>query len=135
MLSWIRFKLWSELISLILTVITGFDTARNHIDRLSHLDFSCVIIDEVHRVKNPRSKTTEAYQTFLCKRRFGLTGTAMQNRYAELHTVLDWCFPDRLGNHSQWKDYVETPLKDAQKKDASRETLAEGRVSVVQITK
>lgn len=52
----------------------------------------------------------------------------MQNRYAELHTVLDWCFPGRLGDLNQWRDYVESPLKEAQRKDATQQQLAIGRV-------
>lgn len=109
-------------------VICGMDAARNHIGEIAHLDFSCIFIDEVHRVKNPLSQTSTNFQTFLCKRRFGLTGTAMQNRYAEMHVVLDWCFPGRLGDRAQWKDYVESPLKEAQRKDATQKQLAVGRV-------
>jgi SNF2 family DNA or RNA helicase len=86
-------------------------------------------VDEVHKVKNPASRTSKALQQFACKRRFGLTGTAMQNRYSELHTVLDWCFPGRLGDKNQWRDYVESPLKEAQRKDATQQQLAIGRVS------
>jgi hypothetical protein len=52
----------------------------------------------------------------------------MQNRYSELHTVLDWCVPGRLGDRNQWKDYVESPLKEAQRKDATQQQLAIGRV-------
>lgn len=52
----------------------------------------------------------------------------MQNRYSELHTVLDWCFPGRLGDSNQWRDYVEAPLKEAQRKDATQQQLAIGRV-------
>ena len=110
-------------------MITGTDTARTRIDDLSHLDFSCIFIDEVHRVKNPLSKTSRAFQQFECKRRYGLTGTAVQNRYSELHTILDWCAPGRLGTPAQWRDYVETPLKEGQRKDATQRQLATGRVS------
>ena len=110
-------------------IICGMDAARNHICEIAHLDFSCIFIDEVHRVKNPLSQTSINFQTFACKRRFGLTGTAMQNRYAEMHVVLDWCFPGRLGDRAQWKDYVESPLKEAQRKDATQKQLAVGRVS------
>ena len=86
-------------------------------------------VDEVHKVKNPKSMTTQAFQKFASPVRFGLTGTAMQNRYGELHTVLDWCFPGRLGDPNQWKDYVEIPLKKAQGKGATQQELATGRVS------
>jgi hypothetical protein len=115
-------------------IVCGMDAARNHIGELAHLDFSCIFIDEVHRVKNPLSQTSINFQTFACKRRFGLTGTAMQNRYAELHVVLDWCFPGRLGDRAQWKDYVESPLKEAQRKDATQKQLAVGRVRSRNVT-
>ncbi|KAK9899632.1 hypothetical protein P389DRAFT_164661 [Cystobasidium minutum MCA 4210] len=108
-------------------VICGIDSARNHIEDLMDLDFSCIFVDEVHKVKNPSSRTSKALQLFACKVRFGLTGTAMQNRYSELHTVLDWCFPGRLGDRNQWRDYVESPLKEAQRKDATQQQLAIGR--------
>lgn len=104
---------------------------RKNILDLCDLDFSCIFVDEAHRVKNPTSQTTIAFHKFACKTRFGLTGTAMQNRYSELHTLLDWCFPGCIGDASQWKDYVETPLKDAQKKDATQAQLAIGRVSQI----
>ncbi|KAG6329677.1 hypothetical protein ID866_9411, partial [Astraeus odoratus] len=78
-------------------VITSFDLARRDIALLDDLAWSAVIVDEVHRVKNPRSKMTEAYHRFACQRRFGLTGTAIQNSYHELWTILDWTNPGRLG--------------------------------------
>ena len=112
-------------------MIAGYETVRTHIDEIARLDFSCIFVDEAHRVKNPRSSTTAALMQLPCHIRFGLTGTAMQNRYAELHTVLNWCFPNKLGDPAQWKDYVETPLKDAQKRDATQQQLAIGRASLV----
>lgn len=56
-------------------------TARDDIELLQDLDWSCVFIDEAHRVKNPASATTKAFRTFDCQLRFGLTGTAIQNTY------------------------------------------------------
>ena len=59
-------------------VVTSFETARNDIALLDDLPWSCVIVDEVHRLKNPRSGTALAYDRFTCNVRFGLTGTGMQ---------------------------------------------------------
>lgn len=56
-------------------VLTSFDVARREINLLDDLPWSCIIVDEVHRVKNPRSKLTEAFSQFACNIRFGLTGT------------------------------------------------------------
>lgn len=57
------------------TVLTTFELARKDISLLDDLAWSCIIVDEVHRVKNPRSKLTDAFSEFQCNIRFGLTGT------------------------------------------------------------
>lgn len=55
-------------------------------------------------------------------------GTAMQNRYGEMWTILDWAFPRRLGSSSDWKAWVETPISRAQRHNSSMQELAIGRV-------
>lgn len=95
--------------------------ARTDIGVISDLPFSCIIIDEVHNVKNPLSKTSKAFNTFECDVRFGLTGTAIQNDYMELWTILDWTNPGRLGTKKQWKGFVANPLKLGQSRGASEE--------------
>ncbi|OSD03707.1 hypothetical protein PYCCODRAFT_1490777 [Trametes coccinea BRFM310] len=102
-------------------LITSFDVARIDIDLIDELPWSCIFIDEVHRVKNPRSKLAEAFSRFTCARRFGLSGTVIQNGYEELWTVLDWTNPGAVGTRKQWETYVEKPLRIGQSKSASDE--------------
>jgi SNF2 family DNA or RNA helicase len=105
-------------------VLTSFDLARREIDLLDDLPWSCVFVDEVHRVKNSRSKITEAYHQFSCQRRFGLTGTAIQNSYLELWTILDWTNPGRLGSSKQWTGFVARPLTIGQSAGATEDQRA-----------
>ncbi|KAI9571817.1 P-loop containing nucleoside triphosphate hydrolase protein [Boletus coccyginus] len=96
-------------------VITSFDLARKDISLLDEVTLV------VHRVKNPRSKITRAYHQFACTRRFGLTGTAIQNSYNELWTILDWTNPGELGSMKQWKGFVVKPLTVGQSANATEE--------------
>ncbi|KAK0497746.1 RAD26-like SNF2 family DNA-dependent ATPase [Armillaria luteobubalina] len=105
-------------------VITSFDLARREIDAIDTLSWTCIFVDEVHRVKNITSKITQAYHQFTTKRRFGLTGTAIQNGYIELYTLLDWTNPGRIGTPRQWKGFVEKPLLVGQSAKASEEEIA-----------
>ncbi|EIN05836.1 hypothetical protein PUNSTDRAFT_145742 [Punctularia strigosozonata HHB-11173 SS5] len=105
-------------------VITSFDLARQDISLLDDLAWSVVIVDEVHTLKNPRSKTAHAYNQFKCQQRIGLTGTAIQNNYGELHTILDWTNPGRVGTPAQWQFYVTGPLTRGQSKACSEEERA-----------
>ncbi|TBU31240.1 P-loop containing nucleoside triphosphate hydrolase protein [Dichomitus squalens] len=102
-------------------LVTSFDVARMDIDLIDELPWSCIFIDEVHRVKNPRSKLASAFSRFTCKRRYGLSGTVIQNGYEELWTVLNWTNPGAVGTRKQWESYVEKPLRLGQSKSASDE--------------
>lgn len=83
-------------------VITSVAGARNGIAELAQRDFSIVIVDEAHQVKNPTSKTTIALHEFKTPLRYGLTGTAIQNRLSEFWCILNWAVPGRVGTQSQW---------------------------------
>jgi DNA excision repair protein ERCC-6-like 2 len=117
------------LIDLASLVLTSFDLARREIDLLDDLPWSCIFVDEVHRVKNAKSKITEAYHQFSCKRRFGLTGTTIQNSYMEMWTILDWTNPGRLGTSKQWTGYVVRPLTVGQSAAATEDQRATALVS------
>lgn len=109
-------------------VITTFDLARRDIDILDDLPWSCIIVDEVHRVKNESAKITLAYHQFTCLNRFGLTGTTIQNSYKEMWTILDWTNPDRLGTKRQWHGFVVRPLTMGQSAGATEEERAKALV-------
>lgn len=109
-------------------MITTFDLARRDIDILDDLAWSCVIIDEVHRVKNESAKVTNAFHQFACQRRFGLTGTTIQNSYKEMWTILDWTNPGRLGTSRQWNGYIAKPLTIGQSAGATEEERAKALV-------
>ncbi|KAH9976865.1 P-loop containing nucleoside triphosphate hydrolase protein [Lactifluus volemus] len=137
-------------------VITSFDTARRSISLLDNLPWTVLIVDEAHRLKNPKSSTTRALASFNWPEshpiplhvkellptpvpqpggsssrstlgqstttpisrtgpiRIALTGTAIQNSYMELWTLLDWVNPGSVGTEKQWKKTVALPLAAGQ---------------------
>lgn len=54
------------------------------------LEWSAIIVDEAHRIKNPKARITEVMKAVKCKVRIGLTGTVLQNNMKELWCVMDW---------------------------------------------
>ncbi|GAA5896419.1 hypothetical protein JCM5296_002726 [Sporobolomyces johnsonii] len=107
-------------------VIATIEGVRDHIKELSPLDFSIVIVDEAHKLKNPKSRTTQALHLLKTPFRYGLTGTAIQNRLAELWCLLNWANPGHVGTDKQWYDLISRPLKYAQRKEATDEELVLG---------
>lgn len=60
-----------------------------------------------------------------------LTGTAIQNDYVELWTLLDWCNPGMVGSKAQWKMAIVEPLTRGQAKGSTPEERVKGQVSRV----
>ncbi|KAJ4481016.1 P-loop containing nucleoside triphosphate hydrolase protein [Lentinula aciculospora] len=109
-------------------VLTSFDIALKDIDLLDNLKWSCIFVDEVHRVKNLSSRISLALHRFECLCRFGLTGTAIQNSYDELHSILHWTNPARLGLAKHWKSLISKPLRRGQSSTATDEEKAKALI-------
>lgn len=54
------------------------------------IEWSAVIVDEAHRIKNPKAQITQTMKSLKCSVRIGLTGTILQNNMKELWCVMDW---------------------------------------------
>lgn len=81
-----------------LFAITNYELVRNDIELLLELKYQAVICDEVHRIKNWKSKTSQCIKQLDAPYKFGLTGTPMQNIPEELWNIMDWINPMILGN-------------------------------------
>ena len=77
-------------------IITSYERARNEIDFLSQINFFYVVLDEGHRIKNAKSKTTRAIKSLSAERKLVLSGTPLQNKVSELWSIFDFLMPNFL---------------------------------------
>ncbi|KAL4774303.1 P-loop containing nucleoside triphosphate hydrolase protein [Aspergillus nidulans var. acristatus] len=110
-------------------LITTYSTYLKNRDAVNMVDWDCVIADECHAIKERNSETTKAMNDINALCRIGLTGTAIQNRYEELWTLLNWTNPGRLGPVTTWNSHVSEPLKIGQSHDATVQQLRRARVT------
>lgn len=99
-------------------LITSFDTFRINGNVLSGIPWEIVIVDEAHRLKNEKSKLYEACLAIKTRKRYGLTGTIMQNKLMELFNLLDWVVPECLGTREHFREFYVDPLKHGQRSSA-----------------
>ncbi|XP_019230341.1 PREDICTED: switch 2 isoform X2 [Nicotiana attenuata] len=99
-------------------LITSFDTYRIHGHILSDVEWEIVIIDEAHRLKNEKSKLYKACLAIKTLKRYGLTGTIMQNKLMELFNLFDWVIPGCLGTREHFREFYDEPLKHGQRSSA-----------------
>ncbi|KAH8596448.1 DNA excision repair protein-like protein [Bisporella sp. PMI_857] len=110
-------------------VITTYGTYRTSKDQLNVVDWDCIVADECHTIKEHSSGITQAMNEVNALCRIGLTGTAIQNKYEELWTLLNWTNPGRFGPLSTWENSICKPLRLGQSHDATVYQLKQARVT------
>ncbi|KFH45928.1 DNA excision repair protein ERCC-like-like protein [Hapsidospora chrysogenum ATCC 11550] len=108
-------------------MITTYDTYKNSRSSINMVQWDAVIADECHRLKDRSSETTRAMLELNALCRVGLTGTAIQNRYEELWTLLDWTNPGHFGTMAEWNETVSRPLAVGQSHEATMAQLSLAR--------
>ncbi|XP_038559899.1 DNA excision repair protein ERCC-6-like 2 isoform X2 [Micropterus salmoides] len=110
--------------------LTTYETLRLCLDQFNIIDWSAVVVDEAHKIKNPNSQITQAMKDLKCKIRIGLTGTILQNNLEELWCVMDWAIPGCLGSLGHFKNKFSDPIEQGQRHSATKRALATGRKTV-----
>ena len=77
-----------------------------HVKELNEIHFQTVIGDEIHRIKDPSSKTARAFKAATGKApfRIGLSGTPIANSPEDLFSPLNWLFPEAYPSRNKFID-------------------------------
>lgn len=84
-------------------VITTYETAHRDIDALRTVAWDRIVADEAQHIKNIATRQSQAVRSLRARHRIALTGTPMENRLAELHSVLDFANPGLFGSAEDFK--------------------------------
>ncbi|CAN8220152.1 unnamed protein product [Coccothraustes coccothraustes] len=116
-------------------VLTTYEILRLYLDEFNSIEWSAVIVDEAHRIKNPKAQITQAMKSLKCRVRIGLTGTILQNNMKELWCVMDWAVPGLLGSRVHFKKKFSDPVEHGQRHTATKRELATGRKAMVKLAR
>ncbi|XP_050842902.1 DNA excision repair protein ERCC-6-like 2 isoform X1 [Serinus canaria] len=115
--------------------LTTYEILRLYLDEFNSIEWSAVIVDEAHRIKNPKAQITQAMKSLKCRVRIGLTGTILQNNMKELWCVMDWAVPGLLGSRVHFKKKFSDPVEHGQRHTATKRELATGRKAMVKLAR
>ncbi|NXO92540.1 ER6L2 protein, partial [Certhia brachydactyla] len=115
--------------------LTTYETLRLYLDEFNSVEWSAVIVDEAHRIKNPKAQITQTMKSLKCSVRIGLTGTILQNNMKELWCVMDWAVPGLLGSRLRFKKKFSDPVEHGQRHTATKRELATGRKAMVKLAR
>ncbi|NXN01112.1 ER6L2 protein, partial [Sylvia borin] len=115
--------------------LTTYEVLRLYLDEFNSIEWSAVIVDEAHRIKNPKTQITQTMKSLKCSVRIGLTGTILQNNMKELWCVMDWAVPGLLGSRVHFKKKFSDPVEHGQRHTATKRELATGRKAMVKLAR
>jgi SNF2 family DNA or RNA helicase len=94
--------------------LTAYETLRQDEEWLAKRDllqFDLVILDEAQRIKNAATATARAVQRVSADRRWGLTGTPLENRIEEVRAICSYIRPGLFKSTNVTADTVRRLLK------------------------
>ena len=92
-------------------VLTSYGVLRRDALLLSHVDWAVVALDEAQNIKNAASATARAARSLRASCRFALTGTPVENRLAELWSILEFANPGLLGQLDIFRREFAVPIE------------------------
>jgi SNF2 family DNA or RNA helicase len=92
-------------------VVTTYALAVRDRETLEAIEWHRIVLDEAQNIKTREAKQTRAIRGLRARHRVALTGTPVENRLSELHSILDFLNPGLLGSASSFREQFATPIE------------------------
>ncbi|MBP2334041.1 superfamily II DNA or RNA helicase [Saccharothrix coeruleofusca] len=100
-------------------VITTYAVATRDAALLREVTWDRVVLDEAQNVKNSATRQSQAVRSLPARHRVALTGTPVENRLAELWSVMDFINPGVLGSVNTFRARFAVPIERHHDEDAA----------------
>jgi hypothetical protein len=92
-------------------VVTTYGLALRDHAELAAVDWHRVVIDEAQAIKNAGTKQARAVRAIEAPHRIALTGTPVENRLADLWSIMEFTNPGLLGSAELFKERFAKPIE------------------------
>jgi len=92
-------------------VLTSYSLMTRDRDSLIRPVWHRVVLDEAQYIKNPPTKQTATIRALQTRRRIALTGTPVENRLAELWSIVDFLNPGYLSTQAEFRRRFAGPIE------------------------
>jgi SNF2 family DNA or RNA helicase len=106
-----RGKHFAEAVAAADLVITTYALAARDAAELRKINWRRVIVDEAQAIKNSATKQAVAIRTLPARSRIAVTGTPVENRLADLWSIMEFANPGILGSAAGFKKRYAEPIE------------------------
>ena len=100
-------------------IVTTYENVRRNSSIYVGHNFSYIVLDEAQKIRNPDADITLACKRFSTPHRIAMSGTPIMNDLRELWSIVDFCFPGRLGTLPAFEQEFADPIKKGGYSNAS----------------
>jgi hypothetical protein len=100
-------------------VITSYGLMRRDVAWLRDAEFAAVVLDEAQFIKNASSATARAARSLQAGERIAMTGTPVENRLAELWSIMEFLNPGLMGPHETFRREIAIPVERYGREDVA----------------
>lgn len=91
--------------------VTSYNLLTRDIIDLCQVEWAHVVVDEAQMIKNTATAAAKAARKIPTDHRIALTGTPVENRLAELRSIIDFCNPGALGSAKFFRHTYARPIE------------------------
>ena len=114
-------------------IITSYSVLRNDVAFLTQHPYLCVILDEGHLLKNPKTATAKAAKLLRSSHRVILSGTPVQNRVQELWAAFNFLMPNFLGAEREFQSEYGKIISESLREGEEALLSGDGRNKLKQL--
>ncbi|WP_422734868.1 SNF2-related protein [Micromonospora sp. WMMD558] len=92
-------------------VLTTYTVAARDAVDLAGIDWHRVVVDEAQAIKNASTRQAEAVRALPARHRIAVTGTPVENRLADLWSIMQFANPGLLGPAATFKKRYAEPIE------------------------
>ncbi|WP_443216970.1 DEAD/DEAH box helicase [Saccharothrix sp. ALI-22-I] len=100
-------------------VITTYAVVARDVGKLMGVSWDRVVLDEAQNVKNSSTRQSRVVRALPARHRVALTGTPVENRLAELWSLMDFVNPGVLGTINTFRARFGVPIERHHDEDAA----------------
>ncbi len=102
-------------------VVTSYALAHRDLNTLRSVHWDNLILDEAQNIKNAGARQSQAVRQIHSRFRAALSGTPVENRLAELWSIMEFLNPGYLGSQEQFRRTWAVPIEQARNPEATHQ--------------
>ncbi len=92
-------------------VLSTYGLAARDQQLLATVPWRRLVLDEAQQIKNSAARTTQSVRAIPAERRIAMTGTPVENRLAELWSIMQFLNPGLLGSEKSFRERFAIPIE------------------------